>query len=714
MLGVGKTTLVAHVYSAMKLDFDAAAWVTISESYCIEDLLKKIVVEFGIAVDVANIDMRGLAESIHDYLQGKKYILVLDDVWAARVWLEIRNVFPTSNCTGRFVITSRKHEVSLLATRESAIHLEPLQAHHSSVLFCKGAFWNNDDKQCPLELQKLARKFVAKCQGLPIAIACIGRLLLCKPPTFAEWENLYTGLDSQLAKDVIPDAHIILKVSLDDLPYDPKNCFLYCALFPEDYLLRRKTIMRQWIAEGFIREKEENKTLVELVDRSLLQVVERNYTGRIRNCRMHDVIRLLALNKAKEECFGKVYTGSVTRAFSVEGARRMSVQGKNLEHLSRSGATQLRALHVFGRYIDIDLLKPILTSSNLLSTLDLQGTCLKMLPDEVFDLFNLRYLGLRDTDVESVPEAVGRLQNLEVLDALRSKLKYLPNSVVKLQKLRYLYVSASVTFETVSVAAVEVRNGIHHLAGLRALQYVKASPEFLREVGALIELRTFGVCNVRSEHSADLSNAIAKMSHHVHLEVIAAAENEMLQLEGLQLPPTLSFLGLRGQLEKPLMPRLSSSWSHLNKLTRLDLAFSSIDEGTFPCLLVLCGLCFLNLSRAFEGKRLNLCAGSFPKLRDLYIWGASQLNQVEIEEGAIENLVELSLADCPELKILPDGIEHLAALEKLHLEDTSEELIEKLRQNRGSDECSEDVMKISHIRNVTVELTQKGLWERIR
>uniref|UniRef100_A0A8I6WPI1 NBS-LRR resistance-like protein n=1 Tax=Hordeum vulgare subsp. vulgare TaxID=112509 RepID=A0A8I6WPI1_HORVV len=129
---------------------------------------------------------------------------------------------------------------------------------------------------------------------------------------------------------------------------------------------------------------------------------------------------------------------------------------------------------------------------------------------------------------------------------------------------------------------------------------------------------------------------------------------------------------------------------------------------------MLCGLCFLNLSRAFEWKRLNLCTGSFPKLRDLYIWGAAQLNQVEIEDGAIENLVELSLADCPELKILPDGIEHLAVLEKLHLEDTSEELIEKLRQNRGSDECSEDVMKISHIRNVTVEVTQKGLWERIR
>uniref|UniRef100_A0A8R7JUV3 NB-ARC domain-containing protein n=1 Tax=Triticum urartu TaxID=4572 RepID=A0A8R7JUV3_TRIUA len=70
MPGVGKTTLVAHVYSVMKLDFDATAWVTVSESYRIEDLLKKIVAEFGIAVDVAKIEMRGLVESIHNYLQG--------------------------------------------------------------------------------------------------------------------------------------------------------------------------------------------------------------------------------------------------------------------------------------------------------------------------------------------------------------------------------------------------------------------------------------------------------------------------------------------------------------------------------------------------------------------------------------------------------------------------------------------------------------------
>ncbi|KAF6987154.1 hypothetical protein CFC21_004823 [Triticum aestivum] len=264
MPGVGKTTLVDHVYNTVKADFDGAACVTVSGSYRIENLLKKIAAQFNITVDVTTVEMRGLAKSILNYLQGKKYILILDGVWDEHLWSEIRDVFPTSNCTGRFVITSRKQVV--LATRESAyaIHLELLQEHYSWLLFTNEAFGNADDKECPLELQELARKFIAKCQGLPISIRCIGRLLSLKPPISAEWEDVYRGLDLQMAKDVIPDAHMILKVSLEALPYNLKNCFIHCALFPDDYVLKRMKMIRQWIAAGFIWEKDDSKTLEEV------------------------------------------------------------------------------------------------------------------------------------------------------------------------------------------------------------------------------------------------------------------------------------------------------------------------------------------------------------------------------------------------------------------------------------------------------------------
>ncbi|KAL6622451.1 hypothetical protein ACP70R_032330 [Stipagrostis hirtigluma subsp. patula] len=720
MGGVGKTTLVAHVYNIVKADFDQSAWVTVSKTYQVADLLMKIAREFDISSGVSNMEARSLVEAIGNYLEGKKYILILDDVWGTDVWFKIRDTFPT-NCVSRFVFTSRKYEVALLATSNCAIQLEPLQEHQSWDLFCKEAFWKKDNKECPTELRHFGQKFVEKSNGLPIAIACIGRLLSCRHPTCSEWEGVYKELDWQLTNNVILDVNnIILKISLDDLPRDVKNCFLHCALFPEDYPIKKSTVLRHWITAGFIRENE-NKTLEEvaegylndLVNRSLLQVVEKNDIGGVRSCRMHDVIRLLALNRAAEECFCKVYDGSET--FSLQGARRLSIQSANIEQLSWSGAAHLRALHVFESCIKFDFLKNVLTSSKLLTTLDLQGVHIKMLPSEVFDLCNLRLLGLRRTSIVVLPEAIGRLQNLEVLDAFSTELLSLPNSLGKLRKLRYLYACATLRRGAVEhFGGVVVPKSIKQLTSLYVLQYIKANLESLRDAAALIELRTFGVSGVRSEQSAYLCNAIMNMSYLKHLSITVSDENEVLQLEALDLPQTLSKLRLEGQLEKKSMPQVLSSWSHLNNLKMLHLKFSKLNEDSFSSLLVLHGLCWLDLAKAFEGKKLHFSAGSFPKLKYLRRWNAPKLNQAEIEEGAMQSLVELVFRDCPELRVLPHGIEHLTALERLRLHETSEELIEKLRQMRGQSECNGDLLKINHVRNVTVRLVQKGLWERIR
>jgi disease resistance protein RPM1 len=96
------------------------------------------------------------------------------------------------------------------------------------------------------------------------------------------------------------------------------------------------------------------------------------------------------------------------------------------------------------------------------------------------------------------------------------------------------------------------------------------------------------------------------------------------------------------------------------------------------------------------------------------VHNAPRLNQYEIEEGAIQCLALLVFRDCPELNLLPHGIEHLTCLEELRLEEESEDLLNKLQQKGNPNELSEDLLKISHIRKVTVELTKKGISERIR
>jgi disease resistance protein RPM1 len=677
MGGVGKTTLVSHVYNTVKVGFDAAVWITVSKSYQVEAMLKMIAKQLSIRVDVDGMAKRALTEVIYTYLQGKKYILVLDDVWGVDVWFNIRDAFPTTGgVSSRFVITSRIHEVALLATENCVIRLQPLEEGHSLQLFCKEAFWKDQNKTCPGELEALAHKFVGRCSGLPIAIACIGRLLSCKPPNYSDWQNVYSELERQLTSNAVLDVSVILKVSLEDLPYDLKNCFLHCALFPEDYSIYMRRVMRHWIAAGFIREKENRSLeevaegyLAELVNRSLLQVVERNDSGRLKCCRMHDVIRLLALDKAREESFGEVYDGS--REFFAEDTRRLWLQSENLEQMSRRGTTHLRALHVFASFVNVDLLRPILASSNLVSTLDLQGVRIKLLPGEVFNLFNLRYLGLRDTVIESLPEAIGRLRNLQVLDAGNSQLSNLPNNIVKLEKLRYLYASTG-SGEDRCIGA-RVPNGIHLLKALQALRSVKASSEIVRAVGYLTELRTFAISGVKGEQSADLSNAIAKMNHLVDLEIASTGEEEVLQLERLCLPQTISALRLQGPLEKASMPQALSSWSRLGSLTWLQLDFSRIDQESFSYLLMLRGLCHLALIKAYEGEKLHFSARSFPQLRSLSILGAPQLHQVEIEEGAMPSLALLMFRDCPELKSIPPDIEHLRDLKQVSLQRTSEE-----------------------------------------
>jgi len=71
------------------------------------------------------------------------------------------------------------------------------------MLFCKLAFWNNDEKTCPSELLGLATKFLEKCAGLPLVIARIGRLLSCRPPTYTEWESVYQKLVLQPTENKI-------------------------------------------------------------------------------------------------------------------------------------------------------------------------------------------------------------------------------------------------------------------------------------------------------------------------------------------------------------------------------------------------------------------------------------------------------------------------------------------------------------------------------
>ena len=110
----------------------------------------------------------------------------------------------------------------------------------------------------------------------------------------------FSGMEGQ----ILP----LLKYSYDNLKEERlKLCFLYCALFPEDYKIQKSELIDYWICEGLIDgnediERAENKgyeIIGSLVRASLLMG---DVTNKV--C-MHDIIREMALWIASDLGQGK-------------------------------------------------------------------------------------------------------------------------------------------------------------------------------------------------------------------------------------------------------------------------------------------------------------------------------------------------------------------------------------------------------------------------
>ncbi|TVU31205.1 hypothetical protein EJB05_22883, partial [Eragrostis curvula] len=399
MGGIGKTALVSHVYSIVKYDFNTFAWIMVSQRFDVDHLLQQIVREFR-----KNDRRKEFPEDID-----MTDCSILQDI--IRNYLKNRRIF----------------EVARLAPESNIIYLEPLEKNDAQLLFYKEAFWRNNDMICSQDKEQWAKTFVQKCNGLPIAIVCIGRLLSFRTPCSLEWEKVYKDIEMQLTNNPIIDMNIILKVSLEDLRHNIRNCFMYCCLFPEKHVMQRKSLVCLWVAEGFVEEVG-NRTLEEVAEDYLTElipaiVVKRNDSGCVLEVQMHDILRVLGLSKARDENFGSILNPA--KAYLIKGARRVSTECGDLAQLVEY-APHLRSLLVFQN------------SFTFGSLLQLSGYQIR----PVFELFNLRFLGLRRTRISSLPRSIGRLKNLLVLDAWKCKITKLPQEVTKLYKLTHLIVTA--------------------------------------------------------------------------------------------------------------------------------------------------------------------------------------------------------------------------------------------------------------------------------
>ncbi|XP_027152179.1 disease resistance protein RPM1-like [Coffea eugenioides] len=166
MGGLGKTTLVKKVYddAAVKKQFQSHAWITVSQNFQFRDIIKNLIQQLyneirrPVPRRVESMDDNMLIEFVRDFLQEKRYILVLDDVWSIDAWEAIKCVLPDCNTASHAVLTTRIADVasaSCLGSLDFVYKMEPLSDKESWTLFCNRTFQSND---CPPNVEEVAKK----------------------------------------------------------------------------------------------------------------------------------------------------------------------------------------------------------------------------------------------------------------------------------------------------------------------------------------------------------------------------------------------------------------------------------------------------------------------------------------------------------------------------------------------------------------------------
>ena len=663
--GVGKTTLAQYVYNDEKVSsyFELKMWICVSDVFDVKTIAEKIIGSAtGMKPEI--LDMDHLQNKLRKELNQKKYLLVLDDVWNSNeeLWCNLKRLLMDGSKGSKVVITTRTKLVAEITSTVSPYFLEGLSINQSWSLFKQMAFQKGQDTIDP-NIEAIGMDIVQKCQGVPLAIKVIGRVLYFKK-TKDEWsyikDNEITNVtQGENGNGILP----ILKLSYDHLPSHLKCCVAYCSLFPKDYEISKLTLIQLWIAQGFIQSSDEKVQLEEVASeycmdllwRSLFQEVREDRLGNI-TLKMHDLIHDLAQSVSRIDC--TLVNSNATNIN--EEVRHLSFPfynasffEKNLSPLVK--AKKIRTLILTSNHQfynrkgeEESTLKKLITSFKCLRVLDLHGLRITTTLNCIDKLTYLKYLDLSKNDIEVLPNSIIRLLNLQTLKLSGCrKLKELPRDVQKLVNLKHLniYCCDSLT---------HMPCGLGQLTSLQMLPLFVVSKDpaafSSKHSGGLFELNKLN--NVRGElcvKNLEGVNAVeakaANLKDKQNLRNLKLSWNwegndgvdvcnEENLLEGLQPHHALKFLHVEGYMGA----RFSSWLPSLTSLVNLKIWKSKVQH--LPPLYQLPSLRHLDLRSMMDLEYIS----------DQEITNDVSDLLASSSTTFFPSLESLQLLDCPNLK----------------------------------------------------------------
>ncbi|MCD7445841.1 hypothetical protein HAX54_000080 [Datura stramonium] len=449
MGGIGKTTLARKAYddSSIRARFDKHAWVTISEEYNERQMLLEAVSSITGSYNKKMSDNQ-LMEIVYKGLKGRRFLLVIDDIWSTEAWDQMQRIFPNDDNKSRILLTTRlKYVADYVSCPDFLPHSKSfLSIDDSWNLFTEKLFKKN---LCPPLLEEIGKHIVQQCRGLPLSIVVVAGLLGKMDPTHDNWKKVEENINS-LFGTVSERCQSILSLSYSYLPQYLRACFLYVGGFPEDEEIDVSKLIRLWIAEQFVRERSNKRIelvaeeyLEELIDRSLLLVGRLGDNGKMRSCKIHDLLRQFCITEARTENIMHVVNGDVpVSSEAIDDQRRVIFLSKHQKKhiyctMHNNGITSITRTFISMEYYDFfpEQICPIASQFKLIKVLDVLSmdydfSCV------IPQLVHLRYVNARIEEALSLAK-LKNLQTVKLRILYKKKLK-IPLDIWTVSEIRHL------------------------------------------------------------------------------------------------------------------------------------------------------------------------------------------------------------------------------------------------------------------------------------
>ncbi|KAI4974252.1 hypothetical protein ZWY2020_047532 [Hordeum vulgare] len=432
---LGKTTLARVLYNRFVKQYCCRAFIRVSKKPDMKRIFRDMLWQIQRLDPLQQHPPQhyqeiDLVHNIKKYLQDKRYLIIIDDVWAASVWDIINHAFPKGNHGSRIITTTQIKDVALACCcdqPEYVFEMKHLDDDHSRKLFFNRLFGSESD--CPEQLKVVLNEIVEICDGLPLATISIASLLASQPVMSIDLlEYIHQSLSSCFS--AMEKTRQALNLSFSNLPHYLKTCLLYLVMNPEGYTFCNDDTVKQWVAEGFINRmkgqdmvKVAESYLDQLISRRFIQPICNDYNNKVLSSAVHDAVYDLIAHKSAEENFILAIDYSQKNVSLSHKVRRLSLlfgDARSAKTPANIRKSEVRSLRFFGLFECM----PCIKEFKLIRVLNLQIYTHDDYADQVRDLtaiselFQLRYLKIAcDVYINLPNHGLECLETLDIMDA---------------------------------------------------------------------------------------------------------------------------------------------------------------------------------------------------------------------------------------------------------------------------------------------------------